>query len=209
MVDHILNSVALRWVVVVVALGLLAVAALRIYGAGAYYYEGSGDDPLYLWEDSSANVCDDDTEWADEVEDAADNYDDDTNLDLTWTDPCGSNKEIFNTQANYGLSGWKGFAYTSSGGGLCWNWRWTNYCNNTNRKVDRAEILWNDAYYDQIDEPEWQALHEMGHVFGLRHPEGSECNNPDPSVMFNGSGNCDDYYEELQSQDIDDINEEY
>ena len=203
--DYLSNSVAFRWILVVLALGLLAAAAFRIYGADAYYYP-------YLWEDSSAIACDDDTDWADETEDAADNFDDDTNLSITWQDPCESTKEIVNVQANYGASGWLGFAYTSSGGGLCWNWNWTGYCNNTNRKVDFAEILWNDHYKDDIDEPDWQARHEMGHVFGLRHPNLTECDDPDPSVMFAVTApleDCDVYYDELQQQDIDDINDEY
>ena len=213
MVDNLLNSVALRWALVAVALGLLALAAFRLYGAGAYYYEG---DYFYLWEDSSANVCDENTDWSDASEDAAENFDEDTDLTLTWQDPCvNRTREIINSQNDYGAIKWMGFAYTYTDNGTdpCWDWDWTGNCDSTNNKVDFAGILWNEYYEDDIDdEPEWQALHELGHVFGLRHPTLTECDDPDPSVMFSVYSrweDCDTFYDELQQQDIDDINDEY
>ena len=186
--DYLLNSKAFRWTLITVAIGLLAVAAFRIYGAQAYYYP-------YLWEDSSAKVCSFDTDWDDEAEAAADAFDDDTDLSLTWQDPCLTNYEIGNVQADYGASGWLGYAYTYTNDGTdpCFAWEWTGNCDDDDNKVDFAYIIWNDHYKDQIDEPEWQALHELGHVFGLRHPEGSECDDPEPSIMFavnNNDGDC-------------------
>ena len=212
MVDYLLNSKAFRWTLVVIALGLLAIAAFRIYGAGAYYYEGAH---FYVWEDRSAKVCDSSTDWADETEEAAENFDEDTDLRLTWQDPCLTTKEIVNVQWDYGNVDWMGFAYTytNNGSDPCWNWEWTGNCgHDDDNKVDFAYIIWNDHYEDQINEAEWQARHEMGHVFGLRHPAGSECNSPQPSVMFTPTqpdGNCDTFYDELQEQDIEDIDTWY
>ena len=207
MVDYLLNSKAFRWMLVIIALGLLATAAFRIYGAGAYYYP-------YLWEDSSANVCDEGTDWADEAEEAAESFDDETNLDLTWQDPCVNfTREVINSQHDYGNVDWMGFAYTYHDGDPCWDWEWTGDCNSTNKKVDFASVLWNEHYEDDIDdEPEWQAHHELGHIFGLRHPNITECDDPDPTVMFAATApleDCDVFYDELQEQDIDDINDKY
>ena len=211
MVDYLLNSVAFRWTLVVVAIALLAVAAFRIYsagGAGAYYYEG---DHFYVWEDRSAKVCDSGTDWADETEETAEDFDENTDLKLTWQDPCLTTKEIVNVQWNYGNVTWMGWAYTYTNNGTdpCWNWDWTGNCgHDDDDSVDFAYIIWNDHYKDKIDEPDWQARHEMGHVFGLRHPVGAECDNPEPSVMFTPTkpeGDCDTYYDEIQAQDIKDI----
>ena len=60
-------------------------------------------------EDDSARICAFDTDWDDEAEDAADNYDDDTVLSLNWQDPCLTNHEIANFAADYGPSGWAWF----------------------------------------------------------------------------------------------------
>ena len=208
--DYLLNSKALRWTLIALALCLLAVVAFRISAARAWYY-------TFLWEDASARICAFDTDWDDEAEDAADNYDDDTVLSLNWQDPCLTNHEIANFAADYGPSGWLGFAYTYTNDGTdpCFDWDWTGNCNNTDNRADFAYIMWNTYEHDdyEIDEPDWQARHELGHVFGRKHPTGSACNNPDDSVMIApnaDNGNCGDtYFSTLQDFDIEEIFRKY
>ena len=208
--DYLLNSKSFRWVLVVLALGLLVAATFRLYEAGAYYYE---DSYAYLWEDSSATVCDSNTNWADEAEDAAENYDDDTDLSLTWVDDCSDGHDIVNKQHNYGAGGWVGFAYTFTANGTepCYDWEWTGDCDDNQNKADYAYIIWNTS--NSIDDPEWQARHEMGHVFGRSHPEGEECDEPEPSVMISpgsNDGECGNtHYTTLKTYDIAQIDARY
>ena len=211
-----LSSRPLRWALVGLLVGLVATALFQVPTAQAYFYRDAQGDLLFRWEDSSAVVCDEDTSWATEAEEAADDFNDNTDLTVTWTSSCSNSHDIANREWDYGITGWIGFAYTFTDGGTtpCWNWEWTDDCNTTDHKADYAYIIWNTYSGYAINEPDWQARHELGHVFALRHPAGStECSTPEPSVMIAVTnpvdGDCDEQYETLQNQDITDINGQY
>ena len=207
-VTNVLNSKAFRWTLIALAVGLAGFILFHVTGAGAYFYE---DEYAFRWHTSSATACDDNTQWDSEFEDGVEDYDDNTVLSIDFVS-CSDDHDIESRQHNWGASGWIGFAFTSTDDDPCWAWSWTGNCDDGNNKADFAYVMWNTYSGYTIDAPEWQALHELGHVFAMRHPEDEECDNPEPSVMqvpLNFEGDCDTYYATLKTYDIDQIEQEY
>lgn len=138
-----------------------------------------------------------------QVHSAADDYDDNTDLDVDRCSPNSNCGNVIHYSANYGTSDAQAWADMYSRSVKCTNseHELNGHCNLTNRKADFAYAIYNTAHSLSGDAYHYVARHEMGHIWGLAHtPCGTK------SVM---RYNCNSYYGYLTHHDRVDINAKY
>lgn len=107
--------------------------------------------------------------------------------------------QIHYYSGNYGNSGWLGKANVYSGSNICADDSGiTGNCNKTTNKADSAILNLNSYYWDnwaglgfpsgtEVYHRQRTSSHEMGHVWGLSHPD-QECLSPTTLAVMKPSG---------------------
>ena len=140
-----------------------------------------------MWDTSiAAKTSNGNTGYATQIESAADDYTDNTNLPVSYcTEPC--TEKIRHVEYNHGDTGWDAYA-------LWWG-----------NPVYKGKVKWNSYYSKTNITIHRLARHEMGHIFGLGHPPCPGDPGGVDSVM--GCPRAGKY--ELHAHDINDINDKY
>ena len=186
----------------------LVASCLVIAVVGAHEY----DQPFkWKWPEVAIRVEDRTYEYGVEIGEGTMNYgDNETDLTTYFCSGSCSNMNIIHVLGLYGPESVWAFADPLSQSSPCFDdaGNLTGNCNTTDKRVDFSYIYWNsgaDAYPFTSSVAHYIGRHEMGHVFGFRHP--GECGTW--TIMLTPGEGCTNLPGQLTAHDKSDINNKY
>ena len=186
------------WPLVVAIMALALVLPVAVVSAHNY-------PTSYKWDTGDTITVESRIPQSTYVHSAADDYDDNTDLAVNRCSPDSECGNVIHYDGYYGPTEPPAWADVLSESEPCFDndHDLNGYCNETNHKSDFSYIYYNTEYsYSNNAIYAVIARHEMGHVWGLRHPACSVV-----SVMRDGI--CGTLYGYLTTHDISDMNAKY
>ena len=184
---------------VLLLLGSAVILLLTVPKAMAHNYS-----PSFIWDTDDTITVESRIPQSTDVHSAADDYDNNTDLNVNRCTPNGNCGNVIHYDGNYGSSEPPAWADPLSQMEPCSDddHVLNGYCNETNHKVDFSYIYYNTHSY-ATNLVAYYARHEMGHVWGLDHVACSTA-----SVMWINacSGSV---WGVLTSHDRSDVNSKY
>lgn len=186
-------------------------AMVGLIGGGIGYVMADEFPYPFKWDTSVSIYVESRIPYGSDVQWVTGDWDSRTDLGMSY---CGQDQNCGNVihyDAYYGDSEPPAWADPHWQSTPCFNeyHQITGDCNTTNHKVDWAVVYYNTYHsedWDETEEVQYTANHEMAHSFGLAHNNCSTASILHPGIYrFCGQP----YYYYLQTHDINDVNNKY